>query len=44
MELTPRLALVAELCRGCRSVIDVGCDHASLCLTLAERGAERAYA
>ena len=44
MELTPRLALAAELCRGCRSVIDVGCDHAYLCLTLAERGAERAYA
>ena len=44
MELTPRLKLAAELCLPCKKVIDVGCDHAYLCLYLVEHGAERAAA
>ena len=44
MELTPRLKLAAEYCLPCESVIDVGCDHAYLCLYLVERGAKRAFA
>lgn len=44
MELTPRLALAAEYCRGSRKVIDVGCDHAYLCIALVRQGVERAYA
>ena len=44
MELTPRLKLAAELCLPCKAIIDVGCDHAYLCLHLMERGAERAFA
>ena len=44
MNLTPRLQAAAELCRGARRVIDVGCDHAHLCVELVQRGAERAYA
>ena len=44
MELTPRLQLAAEFCLPCKAVIDVGCDHAYLCLYLVEQGAERAAA
>lgn len=44
MELTPRLKLAAEFCLPCKAVIDVGCDHAYLCLYLVEQGAERAAA
>ncbi len=44
MELTPRLALAANFCLPCQAVIDVGCDHAYLCIHLVEQGAERAYA
>lgn len=44
MNLTPRLLAAAELCGGAKSVIDVGCDHAHLCVELVRRGAERAYA
>ncbi len=44
MELTPRLALAASFCLPCRAVIDVGCDHAYLCIHLVEQGAERAFA
>lgn len=44
MELTPRLRLAAELCRGGRRIIDVGCDHAYLSLALVRAGAEHAYA
>ena len=44
MELTPRLKLAAELCLPCKQVIDVGCDHAYLCIHLVEQGAERAAA
>ena len=44
MELTPRLKLAAAFCLPCKSVIDVGCDHAYLCIHLVEQGAERAFA
>ncbi|MBQ4578023.1 MAG: SAM-dependent methyltransferase [Clostridia bacterium] len=44
MELTPRLNLAAAFCLPCKSVIDVGCDHAYLCIHLVEQGAERAFA
>lgn len=44
MELTPRLALAADYCRGSRRVIDVGCDHAYLCIALVRQGVEQAYA
>lgn len=44
MELTPRLKLAAAFCLPCKKVIDVGCDHAYLCLHLVERGAEQAMA
>ena len=44
MELTPRLQLAAEYCLPCERVIDVGCDHAYLCLHLVERGAKGAIA
>ncbi len=44
MELTPRLALAARFCLPCRAVIDVGCDHAYLCIHLVEQGARRAFA
>ena len=44
MELTPRLKLAADFCLPCKAVIDVGCDHAYLCLYLVEQGAERAAA
>ncbi len=44
MELTPRLALAASFCLPCRAVIDVGCDHAYLCLHLVEQGARQAWA
>lgn len=44
MELTPRLKLAAQLCLPCKQVIDVGCDHAYLCLHLVEQGAEKAAA
>ncbi len=44
MELTPRLALAARFCQGCTSVVDVGCDHAYLCLHLVQQGAARAFA
>ncbi len=44
MNLTPRLLCAAELCRGAGSVIDVGCDHAHLCVELVRRGVQRAYA
>ena len=44
MELSPRLALAARLCTPCRSVIDVGCDHAYLCIHLVEQGAIYAFA
>lgn len=44
MNLTPRLLAAAELCGGAKSVIDVGCDHAHLCVELIQRGAARAYA
>ena len=44
MELTPRLQLAADFCLPCKAVIDVGCDHAYLCLYLVEQGAERAAA
>lgn len=44
MELTPRLALAAEYCRGSRRVIDVGCDHAYLCIALVRQGVELAWA
>ncbi|ODU56408.1 MAG: hypothetical protein ABT01_03925 [Clostridium sp. SCN 57-10] len=35
--LSPRLLAAAALCEGARSVIDVGCDHAQLCIFLARR-------
>lgn len=35
--LSPRLLAAAELCAQARSVIDVGCDHAQLCIHLARR-------
>ena len=44
MELTPRLQLAADFCLPCKKVIDVGCDHAYLCLHLVEQGAEQAAA
>ena len=44
MELTPRLKLAADFCLPCEKVIDVGCDHAYLCLHLVEQGAEGAFA
>ena len=44
MILTPRLQAAAELCRGAQRVIDVGCDHAHLCVELVRRGAAFAYA
>ena len=44
MELTPRLQLAADFCLPCESVIDVGCDHAYLCLYLVEHGAVKAAA
>ena len=44
MELTPRLKLAAEYCLPCKKIIDVGCDHAYLCLHLVEQGAESAVA
>jgi len=44
MELTPRLKLAADFCLPCKKIIDVGCDHAYLCLHLVEQGAERAAA
>lgn len=44
MELTPRLQLAADFCLPCKAVIDVGCDHAYLCLYLVEQGTERAAA
>ena len=44
MELTPRLKLAAEYCLPCERIIDVGCDHAYLCLHLVERGAKSAVA
>ncbi len=44
MKLTPRLALAARMCTPCRSVIDVGCDHAYLCIRLVEEGALCAFA
>ena len=37
MELTPRLKLAADFCLPCHSIIDVGCDHAYLCLHLVEQ-------
>ena len=44
MELTPRLKLAADFCLPCEKVIDVGCDHAYLCIHLVERGAKSAVA
>ena len=44
MELTPRLKLAADLCLPCERIIDVGCDHAYLCIHLVERGAKSAAA
>ena len=44
MELTPRLKLAAEYCLPCEHIIDVGCDHAYLCIHLVERGAKGAMA
>lgn len=44
MELTPRLALAAEYCKGSQRVIDVGCDHAYLCIALVQQGVKQAYA
>lgn len=44
MELTPRLQLAADFCLPCKAVIDVGCDHAYLCLYLVEQGTEQAAA
>lgn len=44
MELTPRLKLAADYCLPCKRIIDVGCDHAYLCLHLVEHGAEGAIA
>ena len=44
MELTPRLKLAADFCLPCEKVIDVGCDHAYLCLHLVEQGAKSAVA
>ena len=37
MELTPRLALAAELASGGTVIADVGCDHAYLSIHLARR-------
>lgn len=44
MELTPRLRLALTLCAGGRSLIDVGCDHAYLCLAAVQSGFEHAFA
>lgn len=44
MELTPRLRLAAAMCGGAKRIVDVGCDHAYLCLFLVRAGAEHAYA
>ena len=44
MALTPRLRLAAELCGSPRAVIDVGCDHAYLCVQLIEQGVQHAFA
>lgn len=44
MNLTPRLLAAAELCKDAARVIDVGCDHAHLCVELVRRGAEYTYA
>ncbi|MBQ6710720.1 MAG: SAM-dependent methyltransferase [Clostridia bacterium] len=44
MELTPRLKLAADFCLPCEKVIDVGCDHAYLCIHLVEQGAKSAVA
>ncbi len=44
MELTSRLRLAMDYCAGARRVIDVGCDHAYLCLALVQAGVEHAYA
>lgn len=37
MELSPRMALALELCRGGTRLIDVGCDHASLCIAAVKK-------
>ncbi len=42
--LTPRLALVHELCKGYSSFFDIGCDHAHLAIALAQSGAKRVIA
>ena len=44
MALTPRLRLAAELCGSPHAVIDVGCDHAYLCVQLIEQGVQHAFA
>ncbi len=44
MELTPRLKLAADFCLPCEKLIDVGCDHAYLCIHLVEQGAKSAVA
>jgi len=44
MELTPRLKLAADFCLPCEKVIDVGCDHAYLCIHLVDQGAKSAAA
>ena len=44
MELTPRLKLAADFFLPCEKVIDVGCDHAYLCIHLVEQGAKSAVA
>ena len=44
MALTPRLRMAAELCGTPKTVIDVGCDHASPCAHLAQQGVQHAYA
>lgn len=45
MVFSKRMEALADLCRGARRVIDVGCDHAQLCaLLVTEYGVEHAFA
>lgn len=45
MVFSKRMEALADLCKGARRVIDVGCDHAQLCaLLVTEYGVEHAFA
>ena len=45
MRNSKRMEGLAQLCQGARRVIDVGCDHAQLCVLLVQHyGVEYAFA